>query len=63
MCTHIAKSFEGPGPPVELQVGHIIEEVQLSIRICKRMQIRVVRRECQRQRTQQIHMLLHSVTA
>ena len=48
MCTHIAKSLEGPGPPVELQVGHVVEEIQLGIRVCERMQIRVLRRERQR---------------
>ena len=60
MCAHIAKSLEGPRPPVELQVGHIVEEIQLGIRVCERMQIRVLRRERQRQRAQQIHMLLQS---
>ncbi len=45
---------------MELQVGHVVEEVQLGIRVRQRMQIRVLRRECQRQRAQQIHMLLQS---
>ena len=43
---------------MKLQVSHIVEEVQLSICVRKRMQIGVARRERQRQRPQQIYMLL-----
>ena len=60
MCAHIAQSLEGSGPPVKLQMGHVVKEVQLGICVCERMQIRVLRRERQRQRTQQIHVLLSS---
>ena len=43
---------------MKLQMSHVVEKVQLSIRVRQRMQIGIARRERQCQRPQQIYMLL-----
>ena len=45
---YMGKPLESSGAPVQLQVRHVVEEVQLSILVCQRMQVWVRCRESQR---------------
>ena len=47
---------------MDLQVGNVVEEVQLWVGICKFEQVLEAGRERAHQLPQQIHMLLHMIS-
>ena len=59
---HLFEAVEGARAAVQLQMGDVVEEIELRVCVCEPRQVLEARRERADQLPQQIHMLLHTLS-